>query len=108
VNRADLVAAAVEHLLPTQRLLPFGDLVAAAAPGHELVAVLASYQPAEVVTGGGRIHRRTGHPQGIHSTSLHGDRSSSNEARSHHLTNRAALLDTLVADIVDTRGDRSP
>jgi hypothetical protein len=72
VNRADLVAAAVERLLPTPRLLLFGDLVAA-APGHELVAVLASHQPTEVVTGGGRI---TTDEQGIHGTSLHGDRSS--------------------------------
>jgi Helicase conserved C-terminal domain len=31
---------------------------------------------------------------------------SRNEARSHQLTNRAALLDTQVADIIDTRGGR--
>ena len=31
---------------------------------------------------------------------------SRNDVRSHQLTNRAALLDTLVADIIDTRGDR--
>jgi len=68
VNHSDLVAAAVEHLLPTPRLLLFGDLVSSGAPPHELVAVLASYQPAEVVTGGGRIITDA---DGIHSTTLH-------------------------------------
>jgi hypothetical protein len=31
---------------------------------------------------------------------------SRNDVRTHQLTNRAALLDTLVADTIDTRGDR--
>ena len=38
MNRADLVAAAVEHLLPTPRLLLFGELRAADAPPWELAA----------------------------------------------------------------------
>ena len=73
MNRADLVAAAVEHLLPTPRLLLFGELRAADAPPWELAAVLSSYRPSQLITGGGQI---VTDDTGITSTSLHADRTS--------------------------------
>ena len=55
MNRAEVVAAAVEHLLPTSRLLLFGELASVGAPCQELSMVLSSYRPSDLVTGGGRF-----------------------------------------------------
>jgi hypothetical protein len=70
VNRADVVATAVEHAIPTPRLLLFAELVLAGGSRDELAAVLASYRPSELLTGGSQL---VADDTGITGRGLHGD-----------------------------------
>lgn len=55
MNRADVVTAAVEHAIPTSRLMMFADLAVTGCDPHRLAGVLAWYRATEVVTGGGHL-----------------------------------------------------
>jgi len=55
VNRLDVVAGAIEHAIPSSRLLFAFQLTVSEAARHEVAAAIAMYRPTEVVTGGGRL-----------------------------------------------------